>query len=98
MKKDAHDIIRRPIITEKATDAKELHNKITFAVDSRAGKRQVKEAVEEVFKVSVEDVHIINVKRKKKRLGYRSQGYRPGWKKAVVTLKKGSTIDVFDQV
>lgn len=95
--RNPHDLIRLPIITEKASDAKDLHNKITFSIDPRANKTEIKKAVEEVFKVGVEKVNVINVKRKAKRLG-RFSGYRPGWKKAVVTLKEGSTIEVFDQV
>jgi len=97
MKRDPHDIIRRPLITEKASDAKDHDNKITFSVDPRANKTEIKSAVEEVFKVKVEKVNIINVMGKPKRLG-RSEGRRPDWKKAVVTLAEGQTIEVFDQV
>lgn len=95
--RNPYDIIRRPIITEKATTAKESNNKITFAVDPRAGKNEIKKAVEEVFKVKVEKVNILNIKGKVKRIG-RSEGKRPDWKKAIATLKKGDTIEVFDQV
>lgn len=95
--KNPHDIIRRPVITEKAADAKDFHNKITFSVDTRVSKPEIKRAVEEAFNVQVEKVNVLNVKRKAKRLG-RFSGYRAGWKKAVVTLKEGSTIEVFDQV
>ena len=92
-----HDLIRIPIITEKATDAKEHLNKVTLSVDPRAGKQEVKRAVEEVFKVSVENVNIMNVKGKKKRLG-KYAGKRADWKKAIVTLKEGNNIEVMDQV
>lgn len=95
--KSAFDIIRTPIITEKAGDAKDQQNKITFSVDPRANKVEIKRAVEEAFKVSVDRVNVIKVKGKVKRLG-RSFGKRADWKKAVVTLKEGSTIEVFDQV
>ncbi|MBI5816165.1 MAG: 50S ribosomal protein L23 [Nitrospinae bacterium] len=97
MKRQPHDLIRRPIITEKASDAKDNANKITFSVDSRANKTEVKKAVEEVFKVKVDKVNIINVKGKRKRLG-KTEGRRPDWKKAVVTIAEGQTIEVFDQV
>ncbi|VAX23060.1 LSU ribosomal protein L23p (L23Ae) [hydrothermal vent metagenome] len=95
--KSPFDIIRRPVITEKATDAKEKLNKITFAIDARSNKIEVKTAVEEAFKVSVAKVNIINVTGKEKRIG-RHVGKRPDWKKAIVTLKKGDNIEVFDQV
>lgn len=95
--KSAFDIIKTPIITEKAGDAKDELNKITFSVDPRANKVEIKRAVEEAFKVSVDRVNVIKVKGKYKRLG-RSFGKRADWKKAVVTLKEGSTIEVFDQV
>ncbi len=95
--RNPYDLIRIPIITEKATDAKDFQNKVTLSVDPRASKLEVKRAVEEVFKVSVERVNIMNVKGKKKRLG-RYAGKRADWKKAVVTLKEGSNIEVMDQV
>ncbi len=95
--KSPYDIIRRPIITEKASDAKDAQNKITFSVDPRATKLDVKTAIEAVFKVSVEKVNIMSVKGKEKRLG-KHLGKRPGWKKAIASLKKGDTIEVFDQV
>lgn len=91
------DLIRSPIITEKASDARDLNNKITFSVDPRAHKRAIKNAVESAFKVKVEKVNILNVKGKIKRLG-RYQGKRSDWKKAIVTLREGDTIEVFDQI
>jgi large subunit ribosomal protein L23 len=97
MSKNQHDLIRKPIITEKAGNAKDKLNKITFAVDPRANKMEVKKAVENIFKVKVDRVNIINVKGKPKKLG-RSSGKRADWKKAVVTVSVGQTIEVFDQV
>lgn len=97
MSKNHHDLIRKPIITEKAGDAKDKLNKITFAVDPRANKMEVKKAVESIFKVKVDKINIINVKGKPKKLG-RSSGKRADWKKAVVTVSAGHTIEVFDQV
>jgi large subunit ribosomal protein L23 len=92
-----HDIILRPIITEKASVAKEKTNKVVFAVSVRASKHAVKDAVEKVFKVSVEKVNMLNVKSKPRRFG-RIMGRKPGYKKAVVTLVAGNNIEVFDQV
>jgi len=66
-------------------------------VITRSNKIEVKTAVEEAFKVSVAKVNIINVTGKEKRIG-RHVGKRPDWKKAIVTLKKGDNIEVFDQV
>ncbi len=95
--KTAHDIIRKPIITEKASEAKDRNNKIVLAVDGTASKPEIKAAVEEVFSVKVDKVNVLNTKPKVKGWG-RRKGTRPGYKKAVVTLKEGSTIEVFDQV
>ncbi len=95
--KSAFDLIRFPVITEKASDARDLQNKITFSIDPSANKREIKKAVEDAFKVTVEKVNIMNVKGKIKRLG-RYAGKRPDRKKAIVTLKQGDTIEVFDQV
>lgn len=93
---DVHDILRRPIITEKGT-AQLAQNKYTFEVDKRANKMQIREAVTEVFKVDVIDVNISLVPGKRRRVG-RHYGMTPQWKKAVVTLKEGQRIDVFEGV
>jgi len=92
-----HDIIRTPVITEKAGDAKDKLNKVTFLVDPRVGKIAVRKAVESIFGVHVEKVNLVNTKGKPKKLG-RYAGKRPDRKKAIVTLKKGDNIEVFDQV
>ena len=91
------DVIKRPLITEKATSLKAMSNAVLFAVDRRANKKEVREAVEKLFKVKVEDVRTMNVARKVKRLG-RTVGLRPGWKKAVVVLKAGDKIEFFEGV
>jgi large subunit ribosomal protein L23 len=70
-------------------------NKVLFIVNSFANKIQVKRAVEELLKVKVEKVNLINVPGKKKRLG-KFEGMRPGKKKAVVTLKKGEKLAIFE--
>ncbi|HHT69147.1 MAG TPA: 50S ribosomal protein L23 [Firmicutes bacterium] len=90
---EARDILKRPIITEKSTDLM-AENKYTFEVDLRANKMQVKAAVEEIFNVEVLQVNTSRVKGKLRRMG-RHEGYTSDWKKAVVTLKPGHSIEVF---
>jgi len=91
------DVIKRPLITEKATLLKGTNNAVLFAVDTRANKKEVREAVEKMFKVKVVDVRTMTVAGKVKRRG-RTVGLRPGWKKAVVTLKEGEKIEFFEGV
>ncbi|MGE5698592.1 MAG: 50S ribosomal protein L23 [Deltaproteobacteria bacterium] len=91
------DILKRPLITEKATLLKGTSNAVSFEVDRRAKKKQIQEAVEKMFKVKVVDVRTMNVTGKVKRRG-RTVGLRPGWKKAVVTLKAGDKIEFFEGV
>ena len=95
--KNIYDVIIRPIITEKGTRIKEEQNKIMLQVAPEANKMDIKRAVETVFKVKVEEVATMNFKGKKKRLGLR-QGVRSDWKKAVVTLKKGETVEYLEGV
>ncbi len=90
-------VIIRPLLTEKNAMLKETLNKVAFEVASDANKIEVKKAVEEAFKVSVDSVNILNVRGKVKRLG-RTFGKRRDWKKAVVTLKEGDTIEFFEGV
>ncbi len=97
MKKDVRDIIRRPLVTEKSTQANEETNKVTFVVRRDANKIEIKRAVEEVFGVSVLGVRTLNNRGKKKRVGAR-QGRKPDWKKAVVSLREGDRIDLFEGV
>jgi large subunit ribosomal protein L23 len=92
-----HDVIRRPVVTEKSTVARELSNVVTLAVDPRANKHQVKAAVEELFSVQVLDVRTMRMPRKGRRVG-RFIGRRPEWKKAIVTLAEGQTIEFFEGV
>ena len=94
---DAYKIIRRPLITEKSTLQKELHNQLAFEVDRRANKIEIKKAVEKIFKVRVRDVRTMNYQGKRKRLG-RTEGRRPHWKKAIVTLQPGEKIEFFEGV
>ena len=94
---DAYRIVRRPLITEKSTLQKELHNQLAFEVDRRANKIEIKKAVERIFKVRVKDVRTMNYRGKQKRLG-RTVGRKPHWKKAIVTLQPGEKIEFFEGV
>jgi large subunit ribosomal protein L23 len=70
-------------------------NKYTFEVDLKATKPQIREAVEQIFNVDVEKVNTMRVRGKKRRMG-RSEGKRPDWKKAIVTVKEGQRIELFE--
>lgn len=95
--KTAHDVIVRPIITE-ASMSRLADKKYTFEVASDANKIEIKKAVEEIFKVTVDKVNTISVKSKNKRVGYHL-GKTSEWKKAIVTLKPDSkTIEFFDSM
>ncbi len=84
----ANEIIRRPLVTEKSTLLREAGNIIAFEVSPKANKIQVKQAVEELFRVKVEEVRLFNVRGKVKRMG-RYEGKRRDWRKAYVRLKAG---------
>ena len=86
------DIIRAPVITEKATLGAE-HNQVTFRVATDATKPEIKRAVEDIFSVHVVSVNTLKKKGKTKRFQGRL-GRRPGYKKAIITLKEGDAIDV----
>lgn len=86
------DIIKAPIITEKASTLKE-NNVYIFSVDVKANKTQIKQAIEAIFNVKVESVNTINVHPRKKRVG-RYSGYTNKVKKAIVKLKEGSSIEL----
>ena len=90
---DARDILIRPMITEHTTDLM-ADGKYVFIVDKRANKIQISDAVEEIFNVKVEKVNTINVKGKVKRRG-RIVGKRKDYKKAIVKLAEGETIEFF---
>jgi large subunit ribosomal protein L23 len=91
---NANQIIRRPLVTEKSTIIREEENVLSFEVDTRANKIQVKNAVEELFKVKVADVRLFNVRGKMKRMG-RNVGKRRDWRKAYVRLKAGEKAPEF---
>ena len=90
-----YDVLRTPRMSEKTLTLKEEVNQFAFEVDPRANKIQIKESVEKSFKVSVLKVRTMNVRGKKKRLG-RTEGRKSSWKKALVTLKAGESIEYFD--
>jgi len=85
---NANQIIRRPLVTEKSTVLRESSNVIAFEVAPNANKIQVKDAVEKLFNVKVEEVRLFNVRGKMKRMG-RFEGKRRDWRKAYVRLKAG---------
>jgi large subunit ribosomal protein L23 len=89
-----YQIIIRPLITEKNTTLME-YNKYSFEVARESNKPQIKRAIENIFNVSVVNVRTINVRGKKRRRG-REFGYQKDWKKAIVTLVEGDTIDLFE--
>jgi large subunit ribosomal protein L23 len=92
---DVYKVIKEPHITEKATLQKSLLNQVSFKVDRRANKVEIRKAVEFLFKTKVLHVKTVNMKGKKRRVG-RSAGKRPDWKKAVVTLAPGENIEFFE--
>jgi large subunit ribosomal protein L23 len=92
-----YDIIRRPMITEKTGIQKEAANQVTFEVDRRANRIEIRRAIERIFNVKVDSVHTLQVKGKVKRRG-RTLGKRRDWKKAIVRLKPGERIDFFEGV
>jgi large subunit ribosomal protein L23 len=91
---NANQVIRRPLVTEKSTILREEQNVLAFEVDINANKIEVKRAVEELFKVKVEEVRLFNVPGKMKRLG-RWVGKRRDWRKAYVRLKAGEKAPEF---
>jgi len=90
-----HDLIIRPLLTEKSTSLREMRNQICFEVRRKANRTEVKRAVEATLNVKVAKVNIINVDGKRKRLG-RFTGKRPNWKKAIVSLKAGEKLTIFE--
>ncbi len=97
MRNDPYQIIIKPIITEKSMGIKETSNVVTFEVHPKANKSEIKKAVEQLFGVKVLSVNTMNVKGKTKRFRF-VQGKKKDWKKAMVKLKPGDTIDLFEGV
>jgi large subunit ribosomal protein L23 len=92
-----HDVIRRPLVTEKSTIGREDHNLATFAVNPEANKHDIRRAVEELFNVEVKGVRTMRQPRKGRRVG-RKIGRRTEWKKAIVSLADGHSIEFFEGV
>jgi large subunit ribosomal protein L23 len=88
-------VIKGPLITEKLDKAREKFRQYSFLIDMKATKHDVANAVEQLFKVHVEGVRTAIIRGKVKRVG-RSMGKRPNYKKAVVTLKEGESIELFE--
>ena len=87
-----HQTLRRPIVSEKSTNAADSGQQVVFEVLTDATKNEIKTAVESLFEVSVEGVQVINVRGKIKRFG-KTPGKRTNWKKAYVRLAEGDDID-----
>jgi len=90
---EARQLIIGPVITEKGTVLQEANNQYLFRVDVRANKIRIAAAIAKIFKVEVTGVRTLTVHGKMRRIG-RAQGRKPSWKKAIVTLKDGDTIDL----
>jgi len=95
--RDVIKILKKPLITEKGTDMREKNNKVMFAVPVDANKVEIKRAVEEMFNVHVTDVKTMIMKGKTKRWGMHPYA-RSDWKKAIVTLKAGESIQFYEGV
>jgi large subunit ribosomal protein L23 len=94
---DPHQVILRPVISEKSYNLIESEGQYTFEVDRRANKNQIKRAVESAFDVRVKKVNTVNVRSKPKRQGL-TRGRTATWKKAVVKLVEGDRIELFEGV
>lgn len=95
--KGPYEVVQRPLLTEKGTRLKEEANQYLFRVVRTATKIEIKQAIEQLFKVKVAEVRTLRMQGKVKRMG-RFAGRRPGWKKAIVTLKAGQTIELYEGV
>lgn len=94
---DIHEVIKRPLVTEKSNIGREELNLATFAVDPRANKHEIARAVAELFSVEVLAVRTMRQHRKKRRVG-KHIGTKPEWKKAIVQLAEGQSIEFFEGV
>lgn len=92
-----NDVIRKPLVTEKSSIGREEENLVTLAVDPRANKHDVKRAVEALFSVDVVRVRTMRMPRKTRRVG-KFMGRKPEWKKALVVLAEGQSIEFYEGV
>jgi large subunit ribosomal protein L23 len=90
------DVLKRPLmLTEKGNNLREQYNQYAFEVDRRANKIQIRQAVESLFDVKVEEVRTLNMRGHMRRMG-RGYAKTRNWKKAIVALKEGHSIDLFE--
>jgi large subunit ribosomal protein L23 len=94
---DIYQVIKKPLITEKGTRQKEGYNQISLRVDRRANKVEIRHAVEQLFKTKVLEVKTMNMRGKKRRIG-RNLGTKSDWKKAIIKLAPGRTIEFLEGV
>jgi large subunit ribosomal protein L23 len=94
---NVHQVIRKPLQTEKSMIGRDEQNLATFEVDLRANKLEIKHAIEELFDVQVTNVRTMRQQGKKRRVG-RVVGRKPAWKKAIVELAEGHSIEFFEGV
>lgn len=92
-----HNVILRPVVTEKSNIAREESHEVTFAVDPHANKHEIRRATEMLFSVEVVEVRTMRMPRKSRRVG-RFLGRKSEWKKAIVRLAEGQTIEFFEGV
>ena len=92
---DIYEVIKEPHITEKGGLQKDLHNQMTFKVDRRANKVEIRRAIETLFRAKVLHVRTMNMRGKGRRVG-KNIGKRPDWKKAIVKLAPGESIEFFE--
>ena len=95
--RNPYQVVLQPLLTEKGTRLKEQGNQYLFRVAKTANKVEIKQAIEQLFKVTVLDVRTARVRGKVKRLG-RFQGRKPDWKKAIASLKEGDSIELYEGV
>lgn len=97
-----NSVIKKPLLTEKATLDSEANNRFAFVVDRRANKLEIKDAVERLYGVTVENVRTMNYGGGKARRKYTSRGIAEQtvsvWKKAIVTVAEGETIDLYENI
>jgi large subunit ribosomal protein L23 len=91
---DYNDVIVKPVLSEKSTEFAEK-GKYVFRVAKKANKPLIRKAIKELFNVTAEKINIVNVRGRKKRVRYQ-YGFTPSWKKAVITLKAGEKIQLFE--
>jgi large subunit ribosomal protein L23 len=94
---EVHQVIKKLLVTEKSTAARDESNKYIFEVDRKANKVEIGQAVEKLFKVKVVDVHVMHILGKQKRTG-KIMGQKSSWKKAIVTLTAGNRIEIIDSL